>query len=123
MEEKDKNINPLYDENLMTFAKKLANGVNSMDLLEEALKSRKKIDTDTIMDLMEDPMKNATKLEQVEEGMRMRHGILREIISYKANLPCYDHYLLPYDVSKLGNKKKLEKSYLAAVNELERYNI
>ena len=123
MEEKDKNINPLYDENLMTFAKKLANGVNSMDLLEEALKTRKKIDTDTIMDLMEDPMKNATKLQQVEEVMRMRHGILREIISYKANLPCYDHYLLPYDVSKLGNKKKLEKSYLAAVNELERYNI
>ena len=123
MEEKDKNINPLYDENLMTFAKKLAKGVNSMDLLEEALKSRKKIDTDTIMDLMEDPMKNATKLQQVEEVMRMRHGILREIISYKANLPCYDHYLLPYDVSKLGNKKKLEKSYLAAVNELERYNI
>ena len=65
MEEKDKNINPLYDENLMTFAKKLANGVNSMDLLEEALKTRKKIDTDTIMDLMEDPMKNATKLQQV----------------------------------------------------------
>ena len=88
MEEKDKNINPLYDENLMTFAKKLANGVNSMDLLEEALKTRKKIDTDTIMDLMEDPMKNATKLQQVEEVMRMRHGILREIISYKANLPC-----------------------------------
>ena len=43
MEEKDKNINPLYDENLMTFAKKLANGVNSMDLLEEALKTRMRI--------------------------------------------------------------------------------
>ena len=43
MKEKDKNVNDLYDENLMAFVKKLANTIDSIDLLEDPIKNTIKL--------------------------------------------------------------------------------
>lgn len=43
MKEKDKNVNDLYDENLMTFIKKLANTIDSIDLIKDPIKNTTKL--------------------------------------------------------------------------------
>lgn len=123
MEENEKTPEQLKSENNMNFAKKMSSEISSIDELMKKISTRRKITTDKIETLMEDPNKNATALQQQMEVMRACNGILKEIMFYKSNLPTFDHYLLVDDVSKYKTKDKLEKDYLKAIYELERYNV
>ena len=122
-EKKEKTPKELRSENNMNFAKKINSAISSIDELQDKIKSRKKVTTEQIANLMSDPNKNATALQQQEEIMRACNGILREIIFYKSNILTYDHFLVARDMSKYKKKAKLEKDYLKAVIELDKYNI
>lgn len=110
-------------QNNLMFAKSISEGVSSIDELQRRITSRRKLTTDTIAQLMLDPNKNADRLQQQAELMRACNGILREIMLYKSNLPTFDHYLIVNDITKYKNKDKLDKDYIKAITELERYNI
>lgn len=120
IEEKEKISN---SQNNLMFAKKLTEGISAIDELQNKIISRRKLTTDTISTLMSDPNKNANKLQQQAELMRLCNGILREIMMYKSNLPTFDHYLIVNDINKYKTKDKLDKDYIKAITELERYNI
>ena len=85
-EKKEKTPKELRSENNMNFAKKINSAISSIDELQDKIKSRKKVTTEQIANLMSDPNKNATALQQQEEIMRACNGILREIIFYKSNI-------------------------------------
>ena len=116
-EKKEKTPKELRSENNMNFAKKINSAISSIDELQDKIKSRKKVTTEQIANLMSDPNKNATALQQQEEIMRACNGILREIIFYKSNILTYDHFLVARDMSKYKKKAKLEKDYVKARKE------
>lgn len=99
-------------EEKKVFARSFAK--ESVSLKQPTYKSPSRIDKTTLLRYLENPYRNASKLQEASIYLKNTNGIYNRILKYYSNMPTFDHLLYPYEIDskkKSGNADKLLKSY------------
>lgn len=116
------NENEKIVNELLEFAKR-TRGSGTLSNIFTPNKTSSGIDKSRLHKALQNPADNIEILQSMSASMTNTQGILKEFLIYKSNILTYDHYILPYDMSKMDNKEKLEKSEYQCALELDRYNL
>lgn len=123
MSEKDKKIEDLEEQTQKIFAKAFAK--ESVSLKQPSYRQPSRIDKNTLLGYLENPYRNATKLQEASIYLKHTNGLYNRILKYYTNMPTFDHMLYPWEIDekkKSASADKLLKSYIETAQFIEKIN-
>lgn len=117
--------NDIKENSQYNFARTLYEMIDSLDEIATQIHSstKKSLTTDQLANLLSTPEKNTDKLQDLMHIAKEIDGMIREIITYKANILTYDHFIFTLNATKYKDKEKLVKAYIKCAERLEMYNL
>lgn len=101
----------------------MSSEVSYLDRLADDIFGISNVTKKEIKKLMKNPSENAKELQKIYNTIRITSGTLKEIVLYKSEIPTYDHYMIPLDMSKYKDADALEKAEFKAATQLEKYKL
>lgn len=114
------------DDSFASFAYASSIQINkSYQDMIKSMYSTYKYNSDSIKQLMLDPIGNNKELQDVAEWLFLTNGTFRELLEYKAKILLYEHYIIPRDFTELIGKSETElfKIEIEACKRLEKFNL
>lgn len=106
------------------FAQKISSEIEALDEIELELGNKyNKYTLDYVKRILATPSKYVDDIQDLIDAISKTNGIIRNILTYKANILTYDHYIHTIDPTKYKSKDKLMKAYIKCAKKIECYNL
>lgn len=95
---------------------------NVLDISKSMHKYRK-VTRDQLRQALNSPYEYSEILQDVSKALKVTGGTYTRILNLVSYMHTFDHYISPNDTTRFSTSEKINKSFINAATELEKYNI